>query len=342
MRTPRWLAEATAWSAALVLVAGVIGAWSIRAPTPARRPRPRRRRCRTSARCVRPCRCRRPSRCPAAGAARRARPRARTATGPQYDAPPAQTAPPEQRYAFLAGITDYRAPTHDTIGAANDARFIAALLERNGWLPQNIRVVTDGEATGAAIRSGLAWLAGKSTPGTFTLFHYSGHVKQVGSTEKLWPVDRAFVTDSEMGSLLSRGTGKLWVDIAGCEAGGFMGSLPSSRVLFSGSSRSNQKSYEYPEWGESIWTGLLFDIGTGQGAADADHERPGHRPARRCATRRTTPRRSPAGSARTARRPPRPPATPCVAGRSPTRPPDRPALRRSRTPATMCTQVADS
>jgi hypothetical protein len=41
-------------------------------------------------------------------------------------------------------------------------------------------------------------------------------------------------------------------------------------VLFSGSSRSNQKSYEYPQWAESVWTGLLFDIGTGQGGADAD------------------------------------------------------------------------
>jgi hypothetical protein len=144
------------------------------------------------------------------------------------------------------------------------------MLERNGWLPENIRVVTDEQATGSAIRSGLAWLAGKSTPGTFTFFHYSGHVKQAGSTEKLWPVDRSFVNDSELGDLLSRGSGKLWVDIAGCEAGGFMGGLPSSRVLFSGSSRSDQKSYEYPQWGESIWTGLLFDIGTGQGGADAD------------------------------------------------------------------------
>ena len=273
MRTPRWLAEATAWTAALVLVAGLIGAWSIRsidtrqeaqAETPVV----------DTIRQVH-------TKVPVQGTKPVPGSRSRAAAlvpvlgpppGPQYDAPPAQTAPPEQRFAFLAGITNYRAPTHDTIGAANDARFIAALLERNGWLPENIRVVTDGEATGAAIRSGLAWLAGKSTPGTFTLFHYSGHVKQVGSTEKLWPVDRAFVTDSEMGSLLSRGTGKLWVDIAGCEAGGFMGSLPSSRVMFSGSSRSTQKSYEYPAWGESIWTGLLFDIGTGQGAADADHD----------------------------------------------------------------------
>jgi hypothetical protein len=273
VKTPRWFAEATAWTAALVLVVGVIGAWSIRgidtrqeaqADTPVLQT-------------VREVHTKVPVRTTARTATRRPStvaglPELGPPPGPQYDPPPAQTAAPEQRFAFIAGITHYRAPTHDTIGAANDARFVAALLERNGWLPQNIRVVTDGEATGAAIRSGLAWLASKSTPGTFTLFHYSGHVKQVGSTEKLWPVDRAFITDNELAGLLAPGTGKMWVDIAGCEAGGFMGGLPSSRVLFSGSSRSNQKSYEYPEWGESIWTGLLFDIGTGQGAADADHD----------------------------------------------------------------------
>jgi hypothetical protein len=272
VRTPRWLAEATAWAAALVLVAGIIGAWSIRGIDSGRQAQAETPVLQTT----RQVHTRVPVRTTSPAATTPGRsvpglPALGPPPGPQYDAPPAQTAPPEQRFAFIAGITDYRAPTHDTIGAANDARFIAALLERNGWLPDNIRVVTDGEATGSAIRAGLAWLASKSTPGTFTLFHYSGHVKQVGSTEKLWPVDRSFITDGELGSLLSRGTGKMWVDIAGCEAAGFMGGLPSSRVLFSGSSRSDQKSYEYPEWGESIWTGLLFDIGTGQGEADADH-----------------------------------------------------------------------
>ncbi|MCA1713342.1 MAG: caspase family protein [Actinobacteria bacterium] len=280
-RPPRWLAEAIAWAAALVLVAGIVGAWSIRgydtrqvayAETPAVE----------SVRTITtpvpvPSMSYVPGKPAPAPPAARTRTRARALVpelgpppGPQYDPPPARTAPPADRYAFLVGVTDYRAPTHDTIGAANDVRFIAALLEQRGWLPENIRVVTDGQATGSAVRSGLAWLAEKSTPGTFTLFHYSGHVKQSGSTEKLWPVDRSFVPDSEVASILSRGSGKLWVDIAGCEAGGFMGSLPSSRVLFSGSSTAAQKSYEYPEWGESVWAGLLFDIGTGQGAADAN------------------------------------------------------------------------
>ncbi|GAC1443900.1 MAG: hypothetical protein NVSMB55_18820 [Mycobacteriales bacterium] len=276
-RTPRWLAEATAWTAALVLVAGIVGAVSIHSSgtralasadftpvlsVPVTRQVHTRVRVPVS------------TYIPAAGQRPHldaALPELGPPPGPQYDPPPAQTAPPERRYAFLAGITHYRAPTHETIGAANDVRFIAALLERNGWLPQNIRAVTDEQATGGAIRAGLAWLAGKSTPGTFTFFHYSGHVKQDGDIENLWPVDHDFVTDSDMRAVLARGSGKLWVDIAGCEAGGFMGDLPSSRVLFSGSSASNQKSYEYPQWGESIWAGLLFDLGTAQRGADADN-----------------------------------------------------------------------
>jgi hypothetical protein len=273
-RNRRWLTEATAWTAALVLLAGVISAMSIgdRAPRAQAQAETETPVVQTFHDVHTTVPVPTTTRVPVKRAARATGlPELGPPPGPQYDQPPAQTAPPEQRYAFLAGITDYRAPTHDTIGAANDVRFIAAQLERSGWLPENIRVVTDGAATGSAIRSGLAWLAGKSTPGTFTLFHYSGHVKQVGDTEKLWPVDRDFVNDSEMGALLSRGSGKMWVDIAGCEAGGFMGSLPSSRVLFSGSSASNQKSYEYPQWAESVWAGLLFDLGTAQGGADADH-----------------------------------------------------------------------
>ena len=277
-RTPRWLTEVTAWAAALVLVAGVvgvIGGWSIHGARPAAQaeapvvtPSPTSRQVHANVPVVTTSPI--PARQPTATHASASSPLLGPPPGPQYDAPPAQTAPPEQRYAFLAGITHYRAPTHDTIGAANDVRFIAALLERDGWLPQNILVVVDGAATGTAIRGGLAWLASKSTPGTFAFFHYSGHVKQYGDTENLWPVDSAFIADDDMGALLARGTGKMWVDIAGCEAGGFLGSLPSSRVLFTGSSRSSEKSYEYPQWGESIWAGLLFDIGTGQGAADAD------------------------------------------------------------------------
>ena len=269
--------ELTAWAAALVLVAGLVAAFSIQPAAPVQAapedPTPvvSFKEVVTRVPVTPP---------PGPGKARpapapAARPRALARSlgpppGPQYDAPPAATAAPQDRYAFLAGITDYRSPTHDTIGSARDVRLIAGLLESRGWLPENIRVVTDEQATGRAIRDGLTWLAGKSTPGTFTFFHYSGHVKQAGPTVKLWPVDRDFLPETEVASLLRGGAGKLWVDIAGCEAGGFQVDLPSSRVLFTASSTEAQKSYEYPDWGLSVWTGLLFDLGSGQGAADAN------------------------------------------------------------------------
>ncbi len=190
------------------------------------------------------------------------------------DVRPARTALPAQRFAVLVGITDYRPPTHDTMAGAADARLWRTQLLAAGWLPQNVHLLVDRQVTGRALRTELAWLAARSRPGTFTAFHYSGHVKQRGGgREALWPVDREFVDDRAVETVLARGTGKMWVDIAGCEAGSFAGRLPSGRVLFTGASTGAQKAYEYPPWGLSVWTGLLLAKGMDDGGADADGDR---------------------------------------------------------------------
>ena len=208
---------------------------------------------------------------PAAEPARTDYPELGPPPGPQVDQRPARVAAPQDRYAFLVGVQDYRPPTKDTIASAADVRFIADQLVASGWPRENIRVVVDGQATGSAIRAGMAWLAEKGRPGTFSLFHYSGHVKQHGAgRESLWPVDRDWVHDRAVASAMSRVGGRLWVDIAGCEAGSFEPGVPSERVLFTGSSTGTQKSYEHPDWGLSVWTGLVFDLGLRQGGADAD------------------------------------------------------------------------
>ena len=191
--------------------------------------------------------------------------------GPRADRRPERTAAPADRWALLVGVQDYRPPTVDTVASARDVQLIAAQLRAAGWPAANIRVLTDAQVTGAAVREGLAWLAARSRPGTFALFHWSGHVKQLGgTTEALWPVDRDFVRDSEVTAGLAGARGRLWVDVAGCEAASFLAGLPSARTLFSGSSTATQKSYEQPAWGLSVWTGLLFDQGLRQGHADAD------------------------------------------------------------------------
>lgn len=272
-RAPRWLVETVAWTSALallsgvgVVVSGVIRTKTVVGETPV-----------VSIPLT--------HLAPAAQVPQRrvvkVTPRANTGVpaeaslgpppGPQHDLVPTAFAAPADRYAFLAGVTHYRKPTHDTIAGAADVEFIRSLLLASGWRSENIRMVTDQQATGAAVRAGIQWLASKSTPGTFTLFHFSGHVKQEGGHEKLWPYDRDFVTDRFLADTLNRGTGKLWVDVAGCEAAGFIEDLPSSRVLVSTSSKATQKSYEFPQWGESVWSGLVWDLGLAQGQADADH-----------------------------------------------------------------------
>ena len=196
------------------------------------------------------------------------------APGPEVDAVPARVAAPADRYAFLFGVTHYRAPTHETIGAANDVRLIARQLLQQGWLAQNIRVVVDQDATGAALRDGRAWLAAHSEAGrTFSLLHYSGHVRQLGGPRvALWPVDGDFVPDTEVVRALGQLRGKAWVDVAGCEAAAFIPGLASNDILVTASSAATQKSYEYPLWAMSVWSGLVFHLGIGQGQADADRD----------------------------------------------------------------------
>ena len=78
------------------------------------------------------------------------------------------------------------------------------------------------------------------------------------------------MSDGELSASLRAVQGRVWVDIAGCEAAGFDDGLSSPRHLFTASSREVEKSYEHPGWGTSVFTGLLVDRGLVQRAAVAD------------------------------------------------------------------------
>ncbi len=193
--------------------------------------------------------------------------------GPQVDERPARTAAPADRWALLVGVTDYPRRTADTVAGAADVRRIRDALLAAGWPADNVRVLTDGAATGSAVRDGLAWLAARTQPGTFAFFHYSGHVRQLGGSHRGAVAGRPVVRARRRGD---RGAG------AGPGTGvgrhrrvrgrPFLPGLPSDRVLVSASSTGSEKSYEQPAWGRSVWTGLVFELGTRQGQADADRD----------------------------------------------------------------------
>jgi hypothetical protein len=174
-------------------------------------------------------------------------------------------------WAVVIGIQNYQGKTKDTYGGRGDAAAFMEALRRSGWQRDHIRYLVDGAATGAAMRDSFQWLVDRSGPNTFTVFHYSGHVKQQGiGNEFLWSVDNQFIRNTDFGAVLSRLQGRAWVDIAGCEAAGFDKGISSPSRLFSAASRVNEKGYEDPDWRQSVWTGLSVDHGMLQGQADAN------------------------------------------------------------------------
>ena len=191
------------------------------------------------------------------------------------DAPPA-------RRALIVGITDYSGRTHDAYGGAGDAIDVHDALRRAGWADGQIRVLTDRQATATGIRDGLKWLADSSTDDSFSIFHYSGHVKQLGGDrdhdgealdEYLWPSDNRLISDGELGASLRRVRGRLWADVAGCEGAGLDDGVSGPNRLFTSSSRESEKSYEDPQWQNSVFTGLMVDLGMLHGQASAGDDK---------------------------------------------------------------------
>ena len=179
------------------------------------------------------------------------------------------TAAPQDRWALIVGVTNYRGNVKDTVGGANDARLVRDVLLRNGWRSDRIRILTDGAATGRAVADGISWLQRNSSSRTFSFFHYSGHVKQKNGREYLWPVDNAYIADIEVARVLRAIRGTAWTNISGCEAAGFDEGLASSRHLFTASSRVVEKSYEDRRTGYSVWSGMFYDEALrGRRAAD--------------------------------------------------------------------------
>lgn len=183
------------------------------------------------------------------------------------------------RWALVVGITDYAGRTHSTVAGADDAADFRELLLRNGFADDHVRVLTERQATAAGIRDGLRWLVDHSSPTSFSVFHFSGHVKQLGgdrdrdgegTDEFLWPSDNRFIADGELATAARSLRGLAWVDIAGCEAAGFDDGISSPDRLFTASSGEAEKSYEHPDWHNSVFTGIEVDQAFLQGRGDAD------------------------------------------------------------------------
>lgn len=193
---------------------------------------------------------------------------------PRPAVPRKGVATPEQRFALVVGIKDYAGSTHDTIGGEGDVLAVRRALIGAGWRNDHILTIRDNQATAAGIRAGLDWLKARSSPKTFSLFHYSGHVciasrgPCASGHAYLWSHDNRMISETEVVSRMKQVQGRQWMDMSACEGGAFDAGYSSPTRLFTGASQGDETAYEEPRWNESVWSGLTWDIGYNKGLAD--------------------------------------------------------------------------
>jgi metacaspase-1 len=87
----------------------------------------------------------------------------------------------EQKWALLIGVNEYPVERWKLKGCVNDVLMTKEVLTTKfGFPEENIKVLTDQEATAENIRRGLEdWLIAKSKPEDIVYFHFSGHGAQI-------------------------------------------------------------------------------------------------------------------------------------------------------------------
>ena len=102
-------------------------------------------------------------------------------TSPSPRAGASRRAVPRQasRRALIVGINKYALPGMNLEGCLNDAYLMSALLQEQGFDPDDIRMVVDERATADGIRQRIQWLLADTGPQDVRLLYYSGHGVQL-------------------------------------------------------------------------------------------------------------------------------------------------------------------
>ena len=148
-------------------------------------------------------------------------------------------------WAVIVGINDYPGAAADLGAAVNDAVEVERAMLMLGAARDHVLTLTDGAATGDAIRDGLDWLTANAGPDAVAVFFFAGHVVKLRpGVEALVGADGQRIGDTELaGGLAPLAARRAWIAIAGCYGGGFTETLAPGRIL-TGASPADSLAYE--------------------------------------------------------------------------------------------------
>src|SRR4051794_19795465 len=98
---------------------------------------------------------------------------------------------PAERWALLVGLDHFQGATRPNLGAVNDVATFRQALLKAGWADDHIKVLTDGAANAADIRSGMQWLSTTAAPPRCRAFPTPGPANKAGRPSTCGPTTTA-------------------------------------------------------------------------------------------------------------------------------------------------------
>lgn len=178
-------------------------------------------------------------------------------------------------WAVVVGV-DHYPESPDLRAGVTDAQDMDAALEASGVPASQRRVLLDGAGTSAAVREAFDWLAANAGPRATAVFFFSGHVREVDGDpdadgeavdEGMLFADQQIIFDGEVADLADRlASRRIWLNIAGCYAGGFDDAMAPGRLL-TGASAEGVLAYENDKFQRTYLVEYMVRRAMLQGAA---------------------------------------------------------------------------
>jgi WD40 repeat protein len=187
-------------------------------------------------------------------------------------------------YLLAVGVSRYANPDYNLGLAAKDARDFASALERQAgtyYKRVEARVLTDEQATRAAVLSGLKWLQGATTPDDIGMLFIAGHgISDAADTYHFLPHDtkeaqiaQTTVSEAHLRGALASMKGRSLFFVDTCFSGKSVGKLTRREtvrmanglssaelgVIVFSASAPRQESLEDEAWGNGAFTKTLVE-----------------------------------------------------------------------------------
>ncbi|KKM75448.1 hypothetical protein LCGC14_1390120, partial [marine sediment metagenome] len=175
---------------------------------------------------------------------------------------------PKRAYAIIVGVSDYPGTTNDLMYPRADAITMSTMLRaKYNFLPANIILLTNSEATKTAIFNAFTTIKNQMNSEDVFFFYYSGHGGEASSSiHFICPYDSIpsnpskYIYDLELDNLLNQlPNAEKIVMIDACNSGGFISEVQAAHRFIMAASKATQLSWETSELRHGVFTYFFVD-----------------------------------------------------------------------------------